>query len=1102
MKASSGSAATGTSSTVSQSGQKKPTSSDDDLSAIEVKSTTPSGSVSSGSDEDSSEEEQEQEEEQPKANKNVGLVSMLNNGMRDLIKAGKEFKAQKGSNGRMFYFFHTDEGTKSAVYIDFEHPDVSIPKLAELISQAIYLRRKKISFPDSHLTWNSKWNREDKHALVFDIDQKGTYLATTKDVKTHVDNYVKVITKALAATFDIKPKYRPLYCFASRSDNTPEENKEGFQLVFPFIIRTKKSLNSWLAVFRHQLEKAIAKDSHPVCKKLDEELIDYNVLGTGHLRSYGCYKLEDNHGGLHRRLRLVGVYNKGLPVKTIPDRCAVARLCGEFMPLDRAIDPKTKKEYTGDHTKGYDVNKLLEHVATDEQSLDMDKWLFLVTCPNIDWREDSNHKTVVKINRTNNQNSRILNEVEKEIDPQYLEYAKIEFDPMDKEIYFCAEECRKKAFEIIKYEKDVQYWVYWLNGRLAYVTGGGWYIKKRYVVDMKTSRHGLTSKYRVAVSEVRSQELSPALKYNIHYIGAKGKKTSSDGWSLYVSSPFRKIFNGETFFPITIPYCQDFKKNNILNTFSGLNWDKNTLYQAHEECQREKDDSAHIIHEHFITVICSGRKDTANYLLDWMSCKYLNPEVSMATMIVSTGKQGTGKSSFFTAYMKAFQPYSYISDDLNRVLGGTFNGELRRKCVFLFEENTFQKKKGIKSKSDTLGKAKNLIGGEYLDIHAKNKEPINQQNTIGGFLLTNDLNPIKTAEDQQRRFVIIESWNSMIFKSKPEKIKYFTRVLDAIKENSYRGFKAWMYNYLVKRKISPDDPFKLGNNIPLELEEAMKTTGSLSPMHQLLVAFCKSSVSIPGTWLFRERSDDPDLKAIPIRFGNYHNLIEARASPSEKIMHEFMEKRWPMWTPIVPVEQLAMKLSSFKKKRTIKEYFNSIGDTSSTITTLVNTLRTAKGEHLIKKVTPTSYTYNVVAKRFKESIGKEDVDEDEVAYSFNCILLPTPAAIAASLQDQLYVDDAAGLATFASIEEYRLQVRDGLFDITGYPKDAINPPTPDQMAGSLLDLLEENKKLREENAQLKTKKGGYKQVIVQKVVVEKEKEKEDKNSEDSMDIDG
>jgi hypothetical protein len=243
---------------------------------------------------------------------------------------------------------------------------------------------------------------------------------------------------------------------------------------------------------------------------------------------------------------------------------------------------------------------------------------------------------------------------------------------------------------------------------------------------------------------------------------------------IFLESPRRRTFRKITMNPHCVGH---FEQKGIW--FYNL-WNGFSFVPKEGSCERYK--------QHVLEVICSGKRDRYEFLMNLLATWIQRPQ-ERTVAILLRGPQGCGKNCFVDPIGKLFGHAYGVYDDVERLLG-RFNSELATKLLIFADEALWG---GRKSDS---GKLKAAITGDKLWIEQKGKDKIEIPNYRKFVAASNERFALPLDSDD-RRWLVLECGGTRVGDR-----DYFTGIVEELEND---GYAALLYE-LLHRDISDFKP--------------------------------------------------------------------------------------------------------------------------------------------------------------------------------------------------------------------------------------------------------------------------------------------------------
>jgi len=199
----------------------------------------------------------------------------------------------------------------------------------------------------------------------------------------------------------------------------------------------------------------------------------------------------------------------------------------------------------------------------------------------------------------------------------------------------------------------------------------------------------------------------------------------------------------------------------------------------------EKDISLYT--DHLLNVVCSGNKEHADWVLDFMADAVQDPSNPKGCAIILRGPEGAGKGSLVEPFGQLFGcHYTHIIDPNH--LTGRFTGHLD-KCIVLFADEVLWG-----GNRQAAGKLKGLVTEKTIVTERKGIDAVTMRNMVHLFIASNE-DWVIPAGPESRRWFVLE-----VNDSKVGDHEYFGRLKDWLDDN-----KEAVLHFLLNRKYDPSN---------------------------------------------------------------------------------------------------------------------------------------------------------------------------------------------------------------------------------------------------------------------------------------------------------
>ena len=134
---------------------------------------------------------------------------------------------------------------------------------------------------------------------------------------------------------------------------------------------------------------------------------------------------------------------------------------------------------------------------------------------------------------------------------------------------------------------------------------------------------------------------------------------------------------------------------------------------------------------HILDVLCSGRQEIFDYLIQWMAWSVQNLDRPIGVAVALLGDQGAGKGIFVRAFGSLFgEHFAHVAN--GDQLTGRFNASIGKSCLVFLDEAVWA---GDKKAEGVL---KGLITEPRLSLEAKFRDPITVVNRLRIIVASNN----------------------------------------------------------------------------------------------------------------------------------------------------------------------------------------------------------------------------------------------------------------------------------------------------------------------------------------------------------------------------
>lgn len=185
-------------------------------------------------------------------------------------------------------------------------------------------------------------------------------------------------------------------------------------------------------------------------------------------------------------------------------------------------------------------------------------------------------------------------------------------------------------------------------------------------------------------------------------------------------------------------------------------------------------------------VICADDEVSYEYLMSYLAHMLQKPEDKSGICVVMLGGMGIGKGTFFQLLQKIWAGSTFMSNDVDQIVG-RFNAVLERSYAVLMDEGLFS------GDAKSIDKFKNLITEPWIPIEQKN-EPLRKMRSYHRFFAATNNDVFARTTSDDRRF-----FHLRVSEKYKQNDEYFTPLTNAITNGGV--VDAFVYD-LLNRDIS------------------------------------------------------------------------------------------------------------------------------------------------------------------------------------------------------------------------------------------------------------------------------------------------------------
>ena len=281
---------------------------------------------------------------------------------------------------------------------------------------------------------------------------------------------------------------------------------------------------------------------------------------------------------------------------------------------------------------------------------------------------------------------------------------------------------------------------------------------------------------------------------NIGYYMKEGKKKPVNAFMVYNEGTNKNylIYDGMRFYD---------ERPNIFSYFNGYE------YEILNDINYDKING---FLNHVKEVICKNNDELYEFILNWYAYILQNPAGKTESVLLITGKQGTGKNVFTNVLCQLINKYSNKNITKIDSVVGKFNASIENmKLIVCNELSTVESNKYLNQ--DAL---KSIITEHEAVINQKNMPERSIENVVNLIMVSNNFNSVKI-EAGDRRYVVMEVSD----KYKGD-FEYFDSLIKSFDDEFYNN----LFTFFMKRDLSKFNLRKLP--ITEEKEELLEVNKS------------------------------------------------------------------------------------------------------------------------------------------------------------------------------------------------------------------------------------------------------------------------------------
>lgn len=201
-----------------------------------------------------------------------------------------------------------------------------------------------------------------------------------------------------------------------------------------------------------------------------------------------------------------------------------------------------------------------------------------------------------------------------------------------------------------------------------------------------------------------------------------------------------------------------------------------------------------LFRDHILNNICSGNREQAAYVMDWIADIFQNPMRKPGVALALQGGQGVGKTVLGEVIGHLIGASGYVATANANLVLGDFNAMCESKLLIQMEEAVWA------GDAKSQNRLKDTITTETLTIRQLYTAPYTAP-FHARFLFTSNEDWFVPVESGDRRFAVF-----YVSDRRKEDKEYFGRLFAELKANGGAGYKA-LLRHLLSREI-PEDRFR------------------------------------------------------------------------------------------------------------------------------------------------------------------------------------------------------------------------------------------------------------------------------------------------------